>query len=199
MPVKMAERPKEAKLTTEEALGQVREDCKEIRRRLLIVSPSLTKENVFQIQREGTSIMERKGRKYSYYEIGHNFILQNVIAIVDNKLHLTLEEERLLPIAIGRIYYSPPSHEYIASAAAAESLEDEGDRGKGIFAALKTAYSDLKVVAEAARIPDSPTVDMFLNPLRNPYLAFSSFGQIAAAKRRIASNVEGDEEGHFYD
>jgi hypothetical protein len=198
MAVKLAERPKEAKLTVGDALREVKEDCREIRLKLLIMSPALTKENVSQIQREAASIMEKKERKYSYYEIGHNFILQNVVDSVNKKVHLTVEEERLLPLAIGRVYYSPPTGEYLKSAEAAESLEKEGARGKEIFTALKSAYADLNVVAEAARIPDSPTVDMFLNPLRNPYLAFSSFGKIATAKRNIAASVEGDEESQFY-
>ncbi|MDE1865624.1 MAG: hypothetical protein KGH94_03240 [Candidatus Micrarchaeota archaeon] len=198
MPTKLAEKGTEVKLSVDQASREIREDCREIRMKLAILSPILTSKDIAPIEREAVSIIAKKGREYPYYEIGHHFAMQHAVAYVKNKVGLSEEEEGLLTTMIGRVYYNPPPREFIESAKAAEKLDSMGPRGNDIRMALKEAYTNLKEVVEVGRNRGTETDDMFTNPITNRYTTAQSFAVVARSKRNLASDAEGDESLQFY-
>ena len=193
MPAILTERRNETKLRVEEAVRQVSEDCGEIRFRTGIFSPTLKPKDVVKITREAVSIMEEKGRKYSYYEIGHRFIVENIISDLQDKIGLDPEEAKLLAGVCGRVYYNIPPREYTRVAEAASALAELGLRGQEIFDAWKKEYEILndrvKMLMEF-----SPAADMFANATLNPYTSCRDFAEVATKKRNMAKSIENREE-----
>lgn len=141
MPFEAAQRPApgastDTRLSVVAAFLQVEEDAADIHRRLRSDFCMLTPDDVLQIQENGLKIMDEKERRYALYEIGHYFLLDQVMQRLTESIDLTGQEEGLLRAALGKLYYNVPELERIRQVQAAEDLE-QLPRSQQIYDALR--------------------------------------------------------------
>ncbi len=189
-----------SKMTVEEAIKQVREDCLEIKSRLGLASSVINPDRILRIEKEWEKMNAEEERKYSYYEIGHKFIAEHLVASVKEKVRLRPEEEKTLREVIGRIYYNPPAGETLRCIKATEDMARYGEiRSKQIFDAFKTATDSLRGIVNQEQATTDARRDMFLNTLDIPGLSdCQTFRELASFMKEMTMPI--DDKGHnsFY-
>lgn len=179
--------PVARRLTLEDAHVVLRKDTPKIRDMLGISSAILAAGDLNKIVQAWAKFSLENHSEYSYYDIGHTFIVDHLIASVKKNIGLKHDEERLLGSVLGRLYYNPPEREFIEKINAAEKLATKGERGSRILSCLKEEVSNFQTMCKSAKVKTDLS-DMFANPLSDIILFVSSkrsFEEIAKSEREF--------------